>query len=301
MHIQSDPNMKNTHQNPAIGIIGGSGLYEIDSLESINRHSMTTPFGDPSDSIVEGRLSGRRVCFLPRHGAGHRLLAHEINHRANAWALRSLNVRWVVSVTAVGSLRKELAPRDVVVPDQLVDLTGKGDVHTFFGAGIAAHIGFADPYSKGLRRILLNAARTHTDKVHDGGTYACMNGPAFSTRAESHLHRAQGFDLIGMTNAGEARLCREAEIAMATLALVTDYDCWKPDEAAVDVASVIANLHANSTLAKEIVRSVIAAAPTEPDWPEHRALDIAILTPREAWPAAKANHLAPLLGRFMNV
>lgn len=291
--------MNHTTQEPAIGIIGGSGLYEIDSLESITCHNIVTPFGNPSDAIVEGVLSGRRVCFLPRHGAGHRLLAHEINHRANVWALRSLNVRWVVSVTAVGSLREELAPREVVVPDQLVDRTGKGDVHTFFGGGIAAHVGFADPYSSEMRRILLAAACSHTAKVHDGGTYVCMNGPAFSTRAESNMHRALGFDLIGMTNAGEARLCREAEIAMATLALVTDYDCWKTDEAAVDVASVIANLHANSALAREIVRSVIAGVPAVPDWQEHRALDTAILTPRAAWPEDKARDLDPLLARFI--
>lgn len=290
--------MNHTTQEPSIGIIGGSGLYEIDSLESITRHNIVTPFGNPSDAIVEGVLSGRRVCFLPRHGAGHRLLAHEINHRANIWALRSLNVRWVVSVTAVGSLREEYAPRDVVVPDQLVDRTGKGDAHTFFGGGIAAHVGFADPYGAEMRRVLLAAARSHTEKVHDGGTYVCMNGPAFSTRAESNMHRALGFDLIGMTNAGEARLCREAEISMATLALVTDYDCWKADEAAVDVASVIANLHANSALAKEIVRSLVSAIPENPDWPEHRALDAAILTPQQNWPADRARDLDPLLERF---
>ncbi len=290
--------MQTSHQEPAIGIIGGSGLYQIDSLESIVRHSITTPFGEPSDAIVEGVLSGRRVCFLPRHGLGHRLLAHEINHRANIWALRSMNVRWLVSVTAVGSLREHLAPRDVVVPDQLVDRTGKGSEHTFFGKGIAAHIGFADPYGAEMRQALLNAASSHPGKVHDGGTYVCMNGPAFSTRAESNMHRALGFDLIGMTNAGEARLCREAEIAMATLAFVTDYDCWKTDEAAVDVASVIAHLHANSALAKEIVCSLVAEIPEIPTWPEHRALDSAILTPQSNWPIDRAQDLAPLLERF---
>ncbi|MBC7980786.1 MAG: S-methyl-5'-thioadenosine phosphorylase [Armatimonadetes bacterium] len=285
-------------QEPAIGIIGGSGLYEIDSLEAITRHAISTPFGDPSDEIVEGHLCGRRVCFLPRHGLGHRLLAHEINHRANIWALRSLDVRWVVSVTAVGSLRQELAPRDVVVPDQLMDKTGKGDQHTFFGNGIAAHVGFADPYSAEMRNHLLLAAANHTARFHDGGTYVSMNGPAFSTRAESNMHRALGFDLIGMTNAGEARLCREAEIAMATLALVTDYDCWKTDEAAVDLATVMANLHANGSLAKEIIRSVVATIPIEPNWPEHHALNAAILTAVSAWPEKTATDLAPILARF---
>ena len=283
---------------PAIGIIGGSGLYEMASLESISRHKITTPFGDPSDEIIEGMLSGRRVCFLPRHGKGHRLLAHEINHRANILALRSLNVRWVVSVTAVGSLREEMAPRDVVVPDQLMDKTGKGDLHTFFGNGIAAHVSFADPYSADMRRHLLDAAARHTEKLHDGGTYVSMNGPAFSTRAESNMHRALGFDLIGMTNAGEARLCREAEIAMATLALVTDYDCWKTDEAAVDVASVIANLNANSSLAKDVIRSLVSKMPTEATWPEHDSLSTAIMTPRDLWPEGTRMNLQPILARF---
>ena len=284
---------------PSLAIIGGSGLYQIDSLEITERHRIVTPFGDPSDDIIEGRLSGRTVFFLPRHGVGHRLLASEINHRANIWALRSLGVRWVVSVTAVGSLKEELAPRDVVVPDQLMDKTGRGHEHTFFGNGIAAHVGFADPYSSEMRRHLLAAAAKHTDRFHGGGTYVCMNGPAFSTRAESHMHRALGFDLIGMTNAGEARLCREAEIAMATLALVTDYDCWKEDETAVDVASVIANLHANSTLAKEIIRSLAAELPDISDWEEHRSLENAIMTPRAAWPQETAEKLRPILGRFL--
>ncbi|MGJ8644254.1 MAG: S-methyl-5'-thioadenosine phosphorylase [Luteolibacter sp.] len=282
--------------SPALAIIGGSGLYEIDSLEVIERHHIETPFGDPSDKIIEGKLAGRTVFFLPRHGLGHRLLAHEINHRANIWALRSLNVRWIVSVTAVGSLREEMPPRDVVIPDQLIDRTGRAHEHTFFGNGIAAHVGFADPYSSGMRELLLAAAANHTEKLHNGGTYVSMNGPAFSTRAESHMHRAMGAHLIGMTNAPEARLCREAEIALATLCLVTDYDCWKDDEAAVDVASVIANLHANSTLAKEIVKSLIPTIPSEPNFPEHQALATAILTPKENWPTETAKSLAPILG-----
>ncbi|MDP4848138.1 MAG: S-methyl-5'-thioadenosine phosphorylase [Akkermansiaceae bacterium] len=281
--------------SPALAIIGGSGLYEIDTLEVIARHRIETPFGDPSDEIIEGKLAGRTVFFLPRHGLGHRLLAHEINHRANIWSLRSLNVRYVVSVTAVGSLREEMPPRDVVVPDQLIDRTGRAHEHTFFGNGIAAHVGFADPYSADMRKLLLAAAAKHTEKLHDGGTYVSMNGPAFSTRAESHMHRAMGAHLIGMTNAPEARLCREAEIALATLCLVTDYDCWKDDEAAVDVASVIANLHANSALAKEIVKTLIPSIPTEANFPEHHALATAVLTPRENWPAETIKRLAPIL------
>ena len=281
--------------SPALAIIGGSGLYEIDTLEVIARHRIETPFGDPSDEIIEGKLAGRTVFFLPRHGLGHRLLAHEINHRANIWALRSLNVRYVVSVTAVGSLREEMPPRDVVVPDQLIDRTGRAHEHTFFGNGIAAHVGFADPYSADMRKLLLAAAAKHTEKLHDGGTYVSMNGPAFSTRAESHMHRAMGAHLIGMTNAPEARLCREAEIALATICLVTDYDCWKDDEAAVDVASVIANLHANSALAKEIVKTLIPSIPTEANFPEHHALATAVLTPRENWPTETIKRLAPIL------
>jgi len=285
-------------QPPALGVIGGSGLYEIEGLDAIVRHRVVTPFGAPSDEIVEGRLAGRRICFLPRHGLGHRLLAHEINHRANIWALRSLNVRWAVAVTAVGSLREELAPRDVVVPDQLVDRTGTGAVNTFFGAGIAAHVGFADPYSGALRELLLAAAAALAPRLHDGATYLCMNGPAFSTRAEAQMHRALGFDLVGMTNAGEARLCREAEIAFATLALVTDYDCWKTDEAPVEVATLLENLHANGALAKQVIRALVSLIPAEANWPEHCALDAAILTPQPLWDPAKARDLAPLLGRF---
>ncbi len=279
----------------ALGIIGGSGLYEIETLDITKEHELSTPFGAPSDTIVEGTLAGRTVYFLPRHGRGHRLLAHEINHRANIWALRSLGVRFALSVTAVGSLREEMKPRDVIVPDQLVDRSGRGHEHTFFGKGIAAHVSFADPYSEEMRELVLNAAIQHTDRLHNGGTYVSMNGPAFSTRAESNMHRALGFDLIGMTNAAEARLCREAEIALATLALVTDYDCWKTDEPPVDVASVIANLHANSTLSKQIITSLAPALPADAKWPAHQALHTAILTPRSEWPEDTYANLRPIL------
>ena len=286
------------HDEPAIGVMGGSGLYAMEGLEKIAPREIRTPFGEPSDKVIVGWLGGRRVCFLPRHGVGHRLLPHEINHRANLWALRSLNVRWLVSVSAVGSLREELAPRDIVVPDQLIDRTGTGAQHTFFGRGIAAHVGFADPYCADMRGFLLDAARSLAPTVHDGGTYLCMNGPAFSTRAEAAMHRMLGAHVIGMTNAPEARLCREAEIAMATLALVTDYDCWKTDEAAVDVKTVLDNLHANSAMAKRIIRDVIARIPETPASPSHRVLDTAVFTPRELWPPATARDLAPLLGRL---
>jgi 5'-methylthioadenosine phosphorylase len=284
---------------PAIGVIGGSGLYEMEGIGGISELAVQTPFGDPSDKIITGRIAGRKVCFLPRHGVGHRLLPHEINHRANIWALRSLGVRWLVSVTAVGSLREHLKPRDIVVPDQLIDRTGTGAKHTFFGNGIAAHVGFADPYCYELRQLLLKAARGVLPGTHDGGTYLCMNGPAFSTRAEAAMHRMLGADLIGMTNAPEARLSREAEIAAAALALVTDYDCWKDDEEAVEVDAVVANLHANSALAKRIVREVISLIPETPASPAHRALDAALFTQRESWPAKTASDLAPILGSRM--
>jgi 5'-methylthioadenosine phosphorylase len=283
---------------PAIGIVGGSGLYEMEGFAGIEKLAVNTPFGEPSDKVICGRIGGRRVCFLPRHGVGHRLLPHEINHRANIWALRSLGVRWLISVTAVGSLREGLAPRDIVVPDQLIDRTGTAAKHTFFGHGIAAHVGFADPYCADLRRNLLAAARSLAPKVHDGAAYLCMNGPAFSTRAEANFHRLIGADIIGMTNGPEARLCREAEIAVAALALVTDYDCWKSDEAAVEVETVIENLHANSAMAKQILRAVIGLIPEAADGPCHRVLDTAIFTPRALWPERTAENLAPILGRF---
>lgn len=286
-------------QAPAIGIIGGSGLYEMEGFEKITPLRISTPFGEPSDAIIQGWLGERRVCFLPRHGVGHRLLPHEINHRANIWALRSLNVRWVISVTAVGSLREQIAPRELVIPDQLIDRTATAAKHTFFGNGIAAHIGFADPYCNELREILTNSARNHLDNVHARGTYLCMNGPAFSTRAEAAMHREIGADVIGMTNGPEARLCREAEISAATMAWVTDYDCWKEDEAAVEVDAVIANLHANSAMAKTILLDVISKLPTQPASPSHRALDTAIFTPLAKWPEKTLENLQPILSRFL--
>ena len=283
----------------AIGVIGGSGLYEIEGFEGVEEIAVSTPFGDPSDKIVSGRISGRRVCFLPRHGVGHRLLPHEINHRANIWALRSLGVRWVISVTAVGSLREEFAPRDLVIPDQLIDRTGTGAKHTFFGNGITAHVGFADPYCMDLRKILTQTASAIAPKVHDGGTYLCMNGPAFSTRAEAAMHRMIGAGIIGMTNGPEARLCREAEISAAALALVTDYDCWKEDEEAVEATSVMENMKYNSGLAKKIICQVISKIPATPASPAHRALDTAIFTDRAHWPAETSRKLEPILSRYL--
>ncbi len=289
--------MKN--EPPAIGIIGGSGLYQMEELRDSTEHKIETPFGPPSDTLVAGRLSGRQVYFLPRHGRGHRILPHELNHRANIYALRSLNVRWIISVGAVGSLQEKYAPRDVLLPSQFYDRTGCRDVHTFFGEGIAAHIAFAEPISAGLRNLLAESARSLGVIVHNGGTYVNMDGPAFSTRAESELNRRNGFDVIGMTNLPEAKLAREAEIAFAAMAMITDYDCWKVEEEAVSAQTVLGHLMANAETARKILLDVIPRLPTEPNWPEHYALDPALVTDRKLWPEATVEKLRPILERFL--
>ena len=234
------------NEPPAIGIIGGSGLYQMEELRDATEHKIDTPFGLPSDTLVGGKISGRQVYFLPRHGRGHRILPHELNHRANIYALRSLNVRWVISVTAVGSLQEKYAPRDVLLPSQFYDRTSLRVAHTFFGEGIAAHIAFAEPISGKLRNLLVESARSVGVTAHNGGTYVNMDGPAFSTRAESELNRRYGFDVVGMTNVAEAKLAREAEIALATMAMITDYDCWKVEEEPVSAQIVLSHLVANA-------------------------------------------------------
>ena len=284
---------------PDIGIIGGSGLYQIDGIADVAEISVSTPFGDPSDAIMGGTLHGRAVFFLPRHGRGHRIAPHEINHRANIWALRSLGVRWIICVTAVGSLQEKYRPRDVVLPDQYFDRMSRRELHTFFGEGIVAHAGFADPVSAGLRGILAMSCAEAGRTVHDGGTYVNMDGPAFSTRAESNANRQLGFDVIGMTNLPEAKLAREAEIALATLAMITDYDCWKHDEEPVSADAVIAHLHANVISAKEILACAIPKIPLDPCWPEHRSLDGALITPQNLWPEKTVKKLGVILERFV--
>src|SRR3954451_1316089 len=286
-------------QAPAIGIIGGSGLYQMEGVEDPTEQRVETPFGPPSDALIGGTMHGRQIYFLPRHGRGHRILPHELNHRANIWALRSLNVRWVICVTAVGSLQEKYAPRDVLLPSQFYDQTSNRAQHTFFGEGIAAHVTFADPISPNLRGILAEAARSVGIRVHDGGTYVNMDGPAFSTRAESELNRRHGFDVIGMTNLPEAKLAREAEIALATMAMITDYDCWKVDEEPVTADAVFGHLLANAETAKRLLASVIPRIPAEPNWPEHRALDNALVTDRKLWPKETADSLRPILARFI--
>jgi 5'-methylthioadenosine phosphorylase len=282
----------------AIGIIGGSGLYQMEGVENATEHRVDTPFGAPSDALIGGTLDGRQIYFLPRHARGHRLLPHELNHRANIWALRSLNVRWIICVTAVGSLQEKYAPRDVLLPSQFYDRTSQRADHTFFGGGIAAHITFADPISTSLRAILKEAATQSGATVHDGGTYVNMDGPAFSTRAESELNRRHGFDVIGMTNLPEAKLAREAEIALATIAMITDYDCWKVEEEPVSAQTVFGHLVANAETAKKILADAIPRVPTEPNWPEHSALDSALTTERKLWPAEIIEKLRPILSRF---
>jgi 5'-methylthioadenosine phosphorylase len=278
----------------AIGIIGGSGLYQIEQVVGATEHKIDTPFGSPSDVLIGGKLQDRQVYFLPRHGRGHRILPHELNHRANIWALRSLNVRWIICVTAVVKLRgqKHIAGR------VFYDRTSTRAGHTFFGEGIAAHISFADPISTQLRNMLAESARSLSITVHNGGTYVNMDGPAFSTRAESELNRKHGFDVIGMTNLPEAKLAREAEIALATMAMITDYDCWKVEEDPVSAQTVFGHLVANAETAKKILVDVIPRIPTKPDWPEHSALDAALTTERKLWPRSTIDKLGPILARF---
>src|SRR5205814_5491694 len=283
---------------PAIGIIGGSGLYQMEQLRDAAEQKIETPFGSPSDALIGGNISGRQVYFLPRHGRGHRILPHELNHRANIYALRSLNVRWIISVGAVGSLQEKYAPRDVLLPSQFYDRTSRPGAHTFFGEGIAAHIAFAEPVSTKLRNLLAESARSLGLTVHNGGTYVNMEGPAFSTRAESELNRQNGFDVVGMTNLPEAKLAREAEIALATMAMITDYDCWKVEEEPVSAQTVFGHLKANAETAKKVLLDVIPRIPRVPDWPEHSALDVALTTERKLWPEATVRKLGPILARF---
>jgi 5'-methylthioadenosine phosphorylase len=289
--------MKN--QPAAVGIIGGSGLYQMDDLRHVTEHQIDTPFGLPSDTLIGGKLGERQIYFLPRHGKGHRLLPHEINHRANIYALRSLNVRWIISVAAVGSLQEKYAPRDVLLPSQFYDRTSQRAAHTFFGEGIAAHIAFAEPISTNLRNLLAESARSLGVTVHNGGTYVNMDGPAFSTRAESEFNHRNGFDVIAMTNLPEAKLAREAEIAFATMAMITDYDCWKVEEEPVSAQTVLGHLMANAETARKVIVDVIPRIPSQPNWPEHFALDTALITDRKFWPEATVEKLRPIMARFL--
>ena len=282
-----------------IGIIGGSGLYQLEGFTRQKWVTIKTPFGPPSDAFLTGELAGRAVAFLPRHARGHRLLPSELNHRANLWAMKKLGVAWIISVSAVGSLQAKYRPCDIVLPDQFLDRTKRSFEHTFFGRGMVAHVAFADPICEELRQLLLRSARALKARVHDGGTYVNMEGPAFSTRAESTTNHQLGYDVVGMTNLGEAKCAREAEIAYANLAMITDYDCWKVDEAHVTVEMVVDNLTRNAALAKRILAHVIPQLPTVANWPCHDALRNAIMTDKKLWPAKTKQELAPLLAKYL--
>ena len=283
---------------PRIGIIGGTGLYDLEGVTGQKWVKVKTPFGPPSDDLLTGKLAGRNVVFLARHGRGHRILPSELNHRANIWAMKKLGVAWIISVSAVGSLQEKYQPCDIVLIDQFLDRTKRSFEHTFFGRGIVAHISFAHPICGELRKILLKTARACGATAHDGGTYVNMEGPAFSTRAESLTNHQQGYSVIGMTNLGEAKCAREAEIAYATLAMSTDYDCWKEDEH-VTLAMIIQNLQRNADMAKKIVVRAISQIPSVANWPCHAALKHAILTDRKFWPKKTVTELKPILAKYL--
>jgi 5'-methylthioadenosine phosphorylase len=282
-----------------IGILGGSGLYAMDELRVLEERRVETPFGDPSDAYVLGELEGQRVAFLPRHGRGHRLLPTELNARANVFGFKLLGVEWLISISAVGSMKEAYAPSHVVVPDQFFDRT-RHRADTFFGDGLVAHVSMADPVSPALAAILADAAEAAGATVHRGGTYLCMEGPQFSTRAESRIYRSWGIDVIGMTNLQEARLAREAEICYATLAMVTDYDCWHETEEAVSVEAVLGVLRQNARMGQETVRRAVAMlADRSPGCECADALRYALLTDPAAVPEATRERLRPLIGRYL--
>ena len=278
-----------------IGIIGGSGLYALPGIEEGREVALETPFGPPSDAYFVGQLEGRRVAFLARHGRGHRLLPSELNYRANIYGFKLLGVEQVISVSAVGSLKEELRPLDFVLPDQFVDRT-RNRISTFFGEGLVAHVGFADPVCTRLRRVLASACGNAGVRVHDGGTYLCMEGPAFSTRAESQLYRSWGMDVIGMTNLQEAKLAREASLCFATVAMVTDYDCWHSGHDAVTITEILSNLERNAGNAGRVIRAALLALPAARECGCARALAHALVTDPASAPAATRRKLAPILG-----
>jgi 5'-methylthioadenosine phosphorylase len=282
-----------------IGIIGGTGLYQMEGFADVAETRLETPFGPPSDSLFVGTLEGHRVAFLPRHGRGHRILPHELNFRANVYAMKALGVQWILSVSAVGSLKERYAPLHMVVPDQFIDRT-RGRESTFFGRGLVAHVAFAHPVCPRLARVMAEACGDAGATHHVGGTYVCMEGPQFSTRAESELYRSWGADLIGMTNLQEAKLAREAEICYATLAMVTDYDCWHPDHDAVTAGQIIANLGRNAETAKAVLRAALGRMPTPRDCECASALRHALVTAPGDVPADVKRDLAPIVGRYMS-
>jgi 5'-methylthioadenosine phosphorylase len=292
--------MSTSQQPDTIGVIGGSGLYDIAGLHEANWKKVETPFGEPSDEILTGVLEGRSIVFLPRHGRGHRIAPHEINHRANVWGLKSLGVRRLLSVSAVGSLQEQYRPLDMVLPDQYFDRTKKSSEHTFFGKGIVAHVAFADPVCREFQAHLYEAARAilSESKAHLGGTYVNMEGPAFSTRSESESYRAMKFDVIGMTNLGEAKLAREAEMCYSSLSMVTDYDCWKTDEETVTVDLIIQRLQKNAENARNILKAFLAGLPQHATCACAHSLKHSIVTDRKHWPKPTFEALKPILQKY---
>ena len=285
-----------------IGIIGGSGLYKMDALQNVQEITIETPFGSPSDVFIAGTLEGVSVVFLPRHGRNHHLLPSELPFRANIYALKQLGVEYIISASAVGSLKAEVKPLDMVVPDQFIDRT-KSRIATFFGAGIVGHVAFGEPICPNLAAILSDAVKSLNlpeVTLHQGGTYVCMEGPAFSTKAESNLYRSWDATIIGMTNLTEAKLAREAEIAYSTLALVTDYDCWHPDHDQVTVEMVVANLHRNAVNAQKVIQETVKRIALHPPTSAaHSALKYAILTPLDKVPQTTKDNLALLLRKYI--
>ena len=282
-----------------IGIIGGSGLYDMAELTDRHEVSIDTPFGPPSGPYVTGTIAGTRVAFLARHGVGHRITPSELNFRANIYGFKTLGVERLLSASAVGSLREDMAPLHLVIPDQFIDRT-RGRIGTFFGDGIVGHIAFADPVCGHLAQAAYDAAVSAGATVHKGGTYVCMEGPAFSTRAESHLYRAWGAHVIGMTNLQEAKLAREAEICYATIALVTDYDCWHPDHDHVTVEMIINTLHENARMAQQVIAAAVAAVAGAPRTCGcGQALATAIITRPELVPEETRHRLAPIMGKYL--
>jgi 5'-methylthioadenosine phosphorylase len=283
----------------SIGIIGGSGLYDMAELTDRHERTVTTPFGDPSGPYVVGTLRGRRVAFLPRHGAGHLQMPSELNYRANIFGMKLLGVEFILSASAVGSLQEQYAPQHLVIPDQFFDRTRGGRVSTFFGHGLVAHVGFAHPICGLLADVAYESCTSVGATVHKGGTYVCMEGPQFSTLTESKLYRSWGMDIIGMTNLTEAKLAREAEICYATIALVTDYDCWHPEHDDVTVDMIVQNLMANAKTAQAVIADAVARLPYERTCDCANALQHAIITHAEFVPEGVKKDLAPLIGRYM--
>ena len=281
-----------------IGIIGGSGLYDMAELTDREERRVTTPFGEPSAPYVVGTLRGRRVAFLARHGIGHRLLPSELNFRANIYGFKTLGVEYILSASAVGSLKEEYKPMDLVIPDQFLDRT-RGRISTFFGGGLVAHVSFAHPFCAPLSDIAYRSAGQAGATVHKGGTYVCMEGPQFSTRAESEVYRGHGFDIIGMTNLQEAKLAREAEICYTTIALVTDYDCWHPEHDQVTVEMIIANLTQNAKTAQQVIAYAAGMLPFERKCECATALKYAIITRPDAVPEDTKKTLAPIVAKYI--